>query len=201
MKTYLSVDVDFWCDAEQARQQLHLLLKSRSLRRITTACMNHQQMLREVNASGARRLRNIDAHSDLAEQNVEVLNCGTWVSYVSWRKEGEYIWVRPDRNFNGSCNGHSGTWNNDTDWKRSRSRYISNTKLDITDYLDECVGIGICMSPAYAPNEVQQVFRDLVGEYNIPYRKGLMSENQRRKSLPPSINHNARGLWHGSLYG
>jgi hypothetical protein len=184
MNTYLSVDVDFWLEPTRAREQLYRLMQHIGKRPII-AVMNHQQMLREVNASKAKRLTNIDAHSDLAESSVSKLNCGTWISYVTWRKQGEYIWIRPDVGYQNSCNGDDrAIWNAGTDWKYSVSRYISRRNLKITTYLHDCVGVGLCMSPAYAPIEVVEVFREIVDRYGIPYRKGRWNEETTRRMRP-----------------
>lgn len=184
MKTYLSVDVDFWFEPTRAREQLMLLMQ-RIGKIPVIAVMNHQQMLREVNASNARRLINVDEHSDLAERDVTTFQCGTWASYVNWRHQGEYVWIRPDVSYQGSCNGDDrAIWNFGTDWKHSVSRHISRKNLKLTTYLQDCVGVGICMSPAYAPTDVIEVFREIVDRYGIPYRKGRLNEMQARRMRP-----------------
>jgi hypothetical protein len=188
MKTFVSVDVDFWDKPEPCRKQLHLLMKNLGKKIPVMACMNHQQMLPAVNVSGANRLINIDEHSDLAESSVSKLNCGTWISYVRWRKDGEYIWIRSHRDFQGSCNGNDrGHWTEDTDWGRCSSRHIKRDRLNIMTYLRDCVGVGICMSPAYALGAVAEVFREIVDRYGIPYRKGRLNEANSRSVRPSGI--------------
>jgi len=188
MKKYLSVDCDYWYDADQAERQLILLMQKLRAGVPVIAVMNHQQMLPEVNASGALQLINIDEHSDLSEKTVGSFDCGTWVSYVKWRQQGTYIWVRPDKSYQGSCNGDDrATWNALTDWKYSDSRYIARKNLRITNYLQDCVGVGLCMSPAYACSDVIRVFRHIVKHYDIPYRKGLRKENNHRRLRPSGI--------------
>jgi hypothetical protein len=49
------------------------------------------------------------------------------------------------------------------------------------------VGVGICMSPAYAYGSVTEVFREIVDQYGIPYRKGRIGENNSRKLRPSGI--------------
>ncbi|MCK9567489.1 hypothetical protein M0R72_00905 [Candidatus Pacearchaeota archaeon] len=185
MRTYLSVDVDFWFEPTRARKQLVLLMQRVGKNIPIIAVMNHQQMLASVNASNAQRLINVDAHSDLTESSVRRLNCGTWVSYVTWRKLGEYIWIRPDAGFQNSCNGDDrAIWNAGTDWKYSVSRYISSKNLKLTTYLQGCVGLGLCMSPAYATTGVVEVFREIVDRYGIPYHKGRLSELNTKYARP-----------------
>lgn len=188
MKTYLSVDIDYWYQPEIARRALTLLMEAVPSRVPVTAVMNHQQMLPEVNASGASRLINIDEHSDLAEATVKKLACGTWISYVKWRKQGTYIWIRPEQSYQGSCNGDDrAIWNAGTDWKYSESKYISRRNLQITKYLQDCVGVGLCMSPAYVFPDIIVVFREIVDRYGIPYRKGLWKERNIRNERPSGI--------------
>jgi hypothetical protein len=188
MKTYLSVDIDFWFNPIEAREQLILLMRHLGKRPIT-AVMNHQQMLPAVNNSGATTLINIDEHSDICERDVDCLNCGTWVSYVKWRQYGEYIWIRPDAGFQNACSADPYIWNKDTDWKSALSYHIPRRKLNIVSYLHNCVGVGLCMSPAYTTTDMTEVFREIVGKYNIPYKKGRLNEEYSRKARPSLFPH------------
>lgn len=188
MSTFLSIDVDFWADAETLRHQLHLLMDRKSKKIPIIAVMNHQQMLQAVNESNARRLINIDEHSDLAECTVEELNCGTWISYVKWRREGTYIWIRNSASFHSRCNGNRlKYWDECSDWRSLDSRYIKEHNLKLTNYLRDCVGIGLCMSPAFATKDVADVFTEIVDEYGISYRKGIRHERQTRIMRPSGM--------------
>jgi hypothetical protein len=189
MKTFLSIDIDYWEDEiDRLQYQFHLMM-----RRIDNipiiAVMNHQQMLLEVNSSKAHRLINIDAHSDLASYKIRTLCCGSWVSFVNWRQQGQYVWIRRRQDpWFGSCNGNqTRSWSFGTDWKTTNSRYIHEKNLKLTNYLHDCVGVGICMSPAYAQQDAIKVLREIVNQYNIPYRKGWKSEKQERVLRPPGI--------------
>ena len=127
-RTYISIDIDFWgprWGVKETREDLRDTLKTALGRRIPViAVMNHQQLLREVNGSQASRLINVDEHSDLAPADCDELNCGTWVSYVRWRRGGEYLWIRNTRELSGSCNyGSWENWKADTDWWMARSEY------------------------------------------------------------------------------
>lgn len=98
--TYLSVDIDFFAPPYYASDEevltfLDLLRDVAAKKNVPIhAMMNHNQMLKYVDCSSARRLINLDAHSDLADKDVDERNIGTWISYVKWRKEGEYFWLR-----------------------------------------------------------------------------------------------------------
>jgi hypothetical protein len=151
------------------------------------AVMNHQQLVPYVNDSGANRLVNIDEHSDLADAEVKGLNCGTWVSYVRWRKKGEYLWIRNNRSTSlGHCNWGRGSnnWDAGTDWKKTGTRYPGK-RLGMLPLLRGCVGVGLCMSPEWSTEPMIVLFRELVDEFGIPYKKGRMNENRERSIRPP----------------
>lgn len=191
MKTYLSIDIDYWNlgNAHMLERELAKLLQ-RAQDIPIIAVMNHQQLLSPINESGANRLVNIDEHSDLADCDVDKLECGTWVSYVTWRHTGTYLWIRSENSTSyGSCNGNCKVWNKCTDWQKSVTGYINPGNLRLVKYLQNCVGIGICMSPNYANNGLIDVFRNVVKQYNIPYKKGLARERHQRNIRPPYIQH------------
>lgn len=193
MKTYLSIDIDYWNNdywegnyLNNVEYKLHSLLQ-RAQDIPVIAVMNHQQLLQPINNSGAERLINIDEHSDITDADIDNLECGTWVSYVKWRMTGHYIWIRPDRTTEyGSCNGDVKNWNQGTDWYKTESKYISNKNIKLARYLNDCVGIGICMSPHYSIYELIGIFKRIVKQYDIPYTKGLVREKHKRR-IRPSI--------------
>jgi hypothetical protein len=184
MKTYLSVDCDFWTDPDIAKAQLERLIDFRGSAPII-AVTNHQQMLDDINISKARKLINIDAHSDLDGKDVDFLNCATWISYVAWRGVGEYSWIRPRKSYNGSCNSDfRKSWNHNADWKISSSTHVDQKKLDVTDYINGCVGIGICMSPAYSSNDIIDVFKYVMKKNNIKIIDGDWKELSYKRITP-----------------
>ena len=194
MRTYLSIDIDYWRKFPgRVQEDLRRTLRCARARNVPiVAVMNHQQMLKEVNESDARRLINIDAHSDLADSEVDELNCGTWVSYVRWRRSAEYIWLRSNTGWGGSCNWgmHSRRatakgWSMGSDWKKV-STECQGTSLEVSTLMKGCVGVGICMSPSWCTMSGEIVFQNLVDEFEIPYRKGTREEdNVRRKNVKP----------------
>ena len=200
MKTYLSIDIDFWEDLSKdyLQKDLHRLVTELNKRQVPIiAVMNHQQLLPHVSESGARRLVNVDQHSDLADFIVEKLDCGSWVSYVSWRKKGEYVWIRRHSLEAGECNGgdpifreRGGVDKTLSDWKKlstKRVRYLPPLK----ELLKGVVAAGICLSPSFIPSSsfqdvggFEKVFRRIVRQFKIPYKRGLRNEHyleQKRK--------------------
>jgi hypothetical protein len=188
MKTYLSIDFDYWRTTwpKLGVSTITDVVKRAKKRGIPIiAVMNHQQMLKEVNESYADRLINVDEHADLSGADVEVLNCGTWVSYVRWRRGSEYLWIRNSRSTSlGDCNGSGGRWNFGTDWYKTTSKY-GGKDLRLTPFLRNCVGVGLCMSPEFSTETMQDFFRELVRENGIQYRKGRHEESIIARTLKP----------------
>jgi len=197
MKTFLSIDMDFWNDWTRVGSIHNYLdrlcfdIKKSGI--FMTAVMNHQQMLSLVNESKARRLINIDQHSDLVDTKVDRLNCGTWVSYVKWRSEGKYLWFHKHAEHQGDCNQMPPIFTSRsvrrkiTDWgyighKKVKTtpsrRYLMNK--DITDF-------SLVLSPAFVDEELEPVFRDIVKGYKIPYRKGWRAEDHQKWLRPPGL--------------
>lgn len=188
MRTYLSLDFDYWrgeWKAHGKKNIIQLIKRARKRDIPITAVMNHQQMLREINELTADRLVNVDEHADISDAGVDVLNCGTWVSYVRWRRGAEYLWIRNSRGSSlGDCNGSGPHWNSGHDWRRARSQY-GGAKLDLLSYLRGCVGIGLCLSPEFSTGDMADFFRDIVSEFDIPYRKGRNDECNLARTLKP----------------
>ncbi len=194
MRTYLSIDIDFWrtFNSKTLDQLRKVFQKGKDRGLPMIAVMNHQQMLKEVNESEADRLINIDAHADLSESAVEDLNCGTWVSYVRWRRGAEYIWVRNRRDYYGSCNWtHHGIrrassrgWYFGSDWGIVNTEYPGRD-LNLMKYTRWCVGIGLCLSPEWCSEEGESVFYELIDEFGIPYRRGRRNEESLHRSIKP----------------
>lgn len=189
MGSYLSIDVDYfnhttsYQDKYSVENELGTLLNTCVRNNIPViAVMNHQQMLPYVDSSKANSLINIDTHADLTDSFVNFLDCGTWVSYVSWRKRGSYTWIRAQRGYKeGNCN-RPFKWNTGTDWGSTEA--IRHTTSINQFLLGDCVGVGLCMSPAYSFEEWVLIFRRLVKEFRIPYIKGDLTENKRVNRSP-----------------
>lgn len=181
------MDIDYWVKEEYAASHLNALVMYARQKHIPVhAVMNHQQLLPYVNASRARRLINIDEHSD-ATAEADSLHCGSWVSYVKWRYQGEYVWIRNAPGYKGCCNKYYNqwwTWARDIEWDRTSTDYVAEQNLVMMNYLTNVVGIGICMSPWYSRIPMRDVFKQLVRKYNLPYKKGRIRENNERRITP-----------------
>jgi hypothetical protein len=196
VKSFLSIDIDFWNDgiiADKVYDYLdRLCFKLKSKRIPMIAVMNHQQMLRLVNDSKARRLINIDMHSDLAGENVNALSCGTWVSYVRWRRAGgHYLWLHRHSAWEGDCNQdppifrEGVTVRSISDWGLVAHRRVKAAPG--WDWLSErkICDFSLVLSPLYCDRDLEPVFRAIVKEYKIPYLKGVRHEDNRVTIRPP----------------
>ncbi len=184
--------MDFWTNVVQAEKCLVKLLDRRGRIPIISV-MNHQQLLPYVDKSRARTLINVDFHSDLHEANTQEFHCGSWVSFVKWRKQGTYLWIRRSEDpTQGSCNyshilGFGPKWNSNTDWLHTRTIWRS-LRPDLCKFLPRCVGIGLCRSPAYAEEPLQDLFYKLLKRYKIPFITGDLTENQVEQRRPPLVD-------------
>lgn len=197
--TFLSLDIDFFCyplTTDENRNDVGnfldgLLQISRDKQIPINAVMNHNQMLKSVDKSNARRLINLDAHSDLATDNVQVLEIGTWISYVKWRGEGEYVWLRNERYTHpGEC-GYSfqESHRSQSDWKSVRSHWIKSTP-NVFDFARmNLVAISVCMSPMFNEYSDELDLIQWIKTNNIPYQKGFRAEHDNFKQCcPPKIS-------------
>lgn len=199
--TFLSIDMDFLGESHEseygvdmvsARRLLNHLVLFASQKNIPiSAVMNHHQMLDQVNNSGALRLVNYDAHSDLADIDIDEFCCGTWVSYVKWRNRGDYIWLRKNQGLQlGECGycfgcGHCAGCKA-TDWLKVRSRLAYSPPTITMMERMNTVGISVCLSPEFTHPCLQTLFRKWVKDNNIQYTKGRTDEfNFTTPRVPP----------------
>ena len=190
MKKYVSVDLDFWndCHPHDVENDLNRLFSLARKKGIPiVAVMNHQQLLRYVDASKARELINLDTHSDLGcVDTVDEFNCGTWIAYVRWRHRGIYRWLHRKTVNDGECAWERPIFMNEhctrvrtrpenTDWKKVTHRRVKKMP-NISDLLKDCVEMGFVMSPAYSDYDFEEVFRKTLKKFDIPYKKGRRDE-------------------------
>lgn len=206
MKTLLSVDIDFWNYVPNSEKSLKRYLNglaslAQKEKIPIIAITNHQQILKIANKSNARRIVNIDTHSDLSEQDVDELNCGTWVNYVKWRGRGEYVWIHKNHPSGGECTvrheifPHKGAARKilsrkhleiNIDWKSIKHRCKAAPRPEKFD-LSEIV---VCMSPDYSDKELIKIFYEWKRQHGIRYLKGRMNESYSRTLTPPKVRFN-----------
>lgn len=187
-KIFLSIDLDFWLTPEPALKSIADVMKYAAEHNIPlNVMMNHQQMLPHVNHSAARTLVNLDQHSDARDVRVDRFDCGSWISYVNWRKDGQFVWAKNNPDMaRGNCNWKfNAPWNQNIGWGLTRAD-ILDQKFNIHDLLKDAFGIGICLSPAYTYKQVYDAVRPILK--GLPYQPGWTRENERYKAMkPPKI--------------
>jgi len=207
MKTaYVSIDIDYWAWSRSGKVCFEALQKFlcdvyNNSKAPVVAVMNHQQLVPDVNRHQADILINIDTHADIGyEDGVRTLHCGDWVNFIKWRRQADYLWVRPGPIYRGNCQQEHhgggggilqlrGTWNLGHGWwsaktiKREQKLDISSLlrSLDIT----HISGVGLCLSPDFIGEHEEDAFRKVVDLFKIPYTKGRRNEGYERICKPP----------------
>lgn len=189
MNKYLSIDIDFWnyTDLYQANNEINKLIYELLNRKVDIfACTNHQQMLQHVDDSDADLLINLDTHSDLADFTNVNFNCGTWASFVQWRRHGKYLWLHRSSTAEGECNIYEdraekltamfqyGTRSDLTDWEAINHRTITYIPWKLL--LNNTVAAGFCLSPSYCTYPLEEIFFNIVSKYHLNYVKGERNE-------------------------
>lgn len=176
MKTYLSIDIDYWTGTKlDINSGLPFVNRSFIKRVIGTGkdisvFMSHEQMLSDIEKSGARKLVNVDYHSDLSDNSNGILpelNEGTWVNHLSFCKEGEFIWIYPDINCyeeNGRCDSDENPFSQRSleicGWRKVSRRC---NKLPTDTELRDVVKIGFSISPDWSElDHVEEVMQMLL---------------------------------------
>jgi hypothetical protein len=99
-KIFLSIDLDYWAECRSDEQSYRFFKRLAKLGKPVLLVKSHEQMLRAVNRSKCECLINVDAHSDIADDDPRhkplELSDGTWVNFVSWKKTGEFRWISKD---------------------------------------------------------------------------------------------------------
>lgn len=120
---------------------LRFIRKVIDLRLPIFVCCFHDQMLKDVNASGCNKLVNIDFHSDISTKP-PILNEGTWVNSVSWRAVGHYDWRHPcEPGWRNYCHHDNPNPFEGCDW-----RHITH-KRGLGLYWPSIKSVGVCLSP------------------------------------------------------
>ncbi len=200
-KIYLSLDLDFF-NAHNMRSpraflslvELHLNRVADFVHRWSLPCVavtNHQQMLPFVNDSGCDVLLNVDTHSDLAEKDITDFSCGTWVSYVSWRKHGKYLWHHGDRVDAGECAWPRPLFNPRPSVRRGEMagwKHADHRRSKQMPRLTESItAVGVCWSPSYvaSSDDTGALLRGWAKKNGIRFLKGRLDEHFSVRRRPP----------------
>jgi len=168
-----------------------------------TAVDNHQQMLPIVDKSEARRLVNVDTHSDLASKDVKIFSCGSWISYVKWRNKGVYEWWSQERADEGDCSFPNegkplfsvdrSTRLRRVDWVDVIYKRMCGGIKPVPKMLEDVVHLSICKSPGYSDDKLIPIFNQVVKSEGVRHFRGslagdddLIHDRKPPKVKPPT---------------
>ena len=133
MRSYLSIDLDYWRNEPNDKKSAEFFKKAFSLGIPLYVVKTHEQLLDHVNKSKYDLIYNVDFHSDLfgfhdkkeradwIRKNPKAPDEGQWGVFIKWRKNGCFYWLYPSVTCY-SVNGH--------DTKRSSTGACWETKKD-----------------------------------------------------------------------
>jgi len=178
MKSFLSIDLDYWGLQEIGYKKsiikfLDTIIK---LNKPINIFESHEEILPFLNQFKVNHLYQIDFHSDICEDFPDIeLNEGTWVNYYKYKENCTFEWRYPDieRCYNegwGRCDssqdaGYCAPWpSNLFPYKR----IIREQGLDNINF-DSIIAIGIATSRWWYDNRIDFVF----DRYKMFKGKGL----------------------------
>ena len=101
MRTYLSVDLDWWAAGTEG-SLVYFFAHVFDLKLPICVAPFHDQLLDHINANPCERLINVDYHSDLVDiptpaedLSLTCLNEGTWGNFVAWKQSAAFVWRYP----------------------------------------------------------------------------------------------------------
>jgi len=193
-KAYLSIDLDFWMNQTTPQRANEFFSKVFALDVPKLFVVEHEELIDDVDESNADILYNLDFHSDICSENQiykgESPEDGTWVNFVSWKKQGEYVWICPDivecyDCASGICHGEDEydpfKYQTECAWRS----IILTQKLKTIDW-GAISHVGVCLSPCYSSiDSIKDITKKLgLSEkklYNLIWRQPLMSPQNRTR--------------------
>lgn len=177
---YLSLDLDFF-NVEQTLS-LNLLTKIANSGLPTKVVVSHEQLVSHINKFVGKfdTLVNVDYHSDfptITDLKSLDFDEGTWGAFVKRSTEKTFIWSPPSRKslsyFTGYCHGYY-----PNPFTKSNRKKVELTgwqdaqiKLKYIPKLNECIAIGICLSPWWTHytilNDFSKWFRQYKPQFNL----------------------------------
>jgi len=178
MSSYLSIDLDYFTTVTSRgthvfddQKDYHKFFNTIFTKNIPVLLVDsHEMILDHVNSFPSDILYNMDYHNDVFPvctmdlKHGYGLECGSWGNFVSWRKDGTFIWCLPD--FDecwvygyGDCNLGDTGYKSNPRLFNSRKPYSKTIVRDALwkDYriyrklpnLKDVQAVGICMSVGF----------------------------------------------------
>jgi len=167
MKSFLSVDLDYWGLQERGYKKsiIRFLNKIISLNKPIQVFESHEEILPFLNTFKINHLYQIDFHSDICEDDLAMeLNEGTWANFYKYKKNCIFEWRYPDteRCFNegwGRCDSSQEDGYN-AYWPSNLFPYKNVIRKQGLNYIDfnTITAIGIAVSRQWYDNRIDFVF-------------------------------------------
>lgn len=184
---YLSVDLDYWLNSKTTKSANVFFRKLFKLNKPMVIVQDHDKLVPDINKYPPQDkiIYNVDFHSDIVGERdlqgrrcsrKEALNCGNWVNYVNFRKEGIFYWIYPSAK---TCYLRRESTrvpfdNSDySGWKKIYHRQgLHNVPLNKVER------IGISVSPDYY--NIDPIFDVLEALYKYPFTEETKRMNKKR---------------------
>ncbi len=129
MVSYLSVDLDFWCDKKDDKKSTKFFTDVLSLNLPMYVVESHEQLLDDINKHTYDNIYNVDYHSDLFgfHSRSEMIKWkkknpypdeGQWGVFIKWRRNGSFHWMYPKEDCyekKSGCRGRGACWEEESD--------------------------------------------------------------------------------------
>jgi hypothetical protein len=183
MKTYLSVDLDYWAEGTRAGAE-HFFAHVLDLKLPIFVAPFHDQLLEHINANSGTHLYQIDYHSDitdLAEPALDLslddLNEGSWANFVEWKESGRFVWRHPKISLepgDGYCHDRNNPFEKDcSGWRETRRA----TGLGCIPW-KTIHAVGVCLSSDWLRGAPVQRITDRLG---ISAWRNMSLKSQRKQ--------------------
>lgn len=158
MRTYLSIDLDFWCKHNDAWHAERFFKRVWALNLRICVALHHHHLLRHINRQKKLdAVVNVDFHSDIIEDHEGFpefeLNEGTWANFVKHQERMTFEWRYPEKECLaddiGYCHQFLNPFEEDcTYWQRVKKR----EGVARIPWGDICA-VGVCLSPFWLGNK------------------------------------------------
>ena len=106
MRTFLSIDLDFWNQHQKIQHVRAFLQKAKDSCDNVIIVDSHENLRKHVGKNGCDHLINVDFHSDIWDRHnpknklwdKREYSCGSWVNFVSPKNRLLYTWIHPHGN-------------------------------------------------------------------------------------------------------
>jgi len=180
LKTYLSIDLDYWAnkyeDPQPAKQAYNFLSRVKKLNKKIYICDSHEEILDHLNSYKVDKVINVDFHSDVVYEDLinyddpKEFNEGTWANYYKYRKNCIFEWHYPNVKIC-FCQG----WGRcewlwpDHEIGKFEKRRMGYKKIirgqGISGIMsNNIIAVGVCRSPNWCDKWIYDVFRGVMNE-------------------------------------